>query len=59
MIYKYEKSGKSCGVVWKVEEASGPPVALATRDKDTILVAYSRNVVAVDLTKKRTRQLSC
>jgi len=52
-IYKYEKSGKSCGVVWDAEEASGPPVALSTRDKDTILVAYSSKVVAVDITKKR------
>ena len=52
-IYKYEKSGKSCGMVWKMEEASRPPVALATRDKDTILIAYNYKVVAVDLIKKR------
>jgi hypothetical protein len=52
-IYKYEKSGKSCGVVWKAEEAYGLPVALATRDKDTILVAYNTKVVAVDLIKNR------
>jgi len=52
-LFRYEKSGKSCGMVWKTEEASGPPVAITTRDKDTILVAYSSKVVAVDLTKKR------
>lgn len=53
MVYKYEKSGKSCGMVWKAEEASGPLVALAARDKDTIVVAYGCKVVAVDLIKKR------
>lgn len=52
-IFRYAKSGKSWGVVWKTEEASGPPVALATRDKDTILIAYSSKVVAADLIKKR------
>lgn len=52
-IFRYEKSGKSCGMVWKTEEASGPPVALATRDKDTIFVAYSSKVVAADLIQKR------
>jgi hypothetical protein len=52
-IHKYEKTGKSCGMAWKTEEATGPPVALATRDKDTILVAYNTKVMAVDLTKKR------
>ena len=52
-IFRYEKSGKACGMVWKTEEASGPPVALATRDKDTIFVAYSSKVVAADLIKKR------
>ncbi len=51
MVYKYEKSGKSCGMVWKAEEASGPLVALAARNKDTILIAYGSKVVAVDLTK--------
>jgi len=54
VIYKYDKSGKSCGIVWKAEEASGPLVALATRDKDTVLVAYGSQVVAVDLSKKRS-----
>jgi hypothetical protein len=54
LIYKYEKSGKSCGEVWKAEEASGPVVALATRNKDTVLVAYGNKVVAVDLIKKRS-----
>ena len=53
MVNKYEKSGKSCGMAWKAEEASGPLVALATRDKDTILVGYGSKVVAVDLTKQR------
>ena len=53
MVNKYEKSGKSCGMVWKAEEAPGPLVALATRDKDTILVGYDSKVVAVDLTKQR------
>ena len=54
VIYKYEKSGKSCGMVWEAEEASGPLVALAARDKDTILVAYGSKVVTVDLTRKRS-----
>ena len=53
MVYKYEKSGKSCGMVWEAEEASGSLVALAARDKDTIVVAYGSKVVTVDLTKKR------
>jgi len=52
-IFKYEKSGKSCGMVWKTDEASGPPIELIIRDKNTIFVAYDSKVVAVDLTKKR------
>ena len=53
IVYKYEKSGKSCGMVWKAEEASGPLIALAARDKDTIVVAYGGKAVTVDLNKKR------